>query len=386
MKKQFLMFSALLAMTAATAQAQTIYVPTPGTGTSTNSNVGIGTNAPEEKLTVNGGNIKINGATNGLQLGNAIKLFEDNGALKFKTSNTYTPKFVIYPSGNIGFAAGDWGHAINMNGNIAMGTAGNGILFAGNCNVSSFNNGLAITTYGTRRLTITDIGRIGIGTDAPTSTFEVKTSPDFNLATKIRVAASGTVLAHTNTVLSLYNDDLTPNNYVRMHFASKLSDNTDDNFTSIATQFRNRTVGQNEGDLVFATSYHGADTEKLRITAEGYVFIGTEGFLNGRKLLATDANAKLGVNGNIYASGLICKAVNNWPDYVFDSNYSLTPLNEVEQFIAANHHLPDVLSAAEVQEKGVNTVEMDKMLLKKVEELTLYVIQLQKEVEALKSK
>lgn len=75
-----------------------------------------------------------------------------------------------------------------------------------------------------------------------------------------------------------------------------------------------------------------------------------------------------------------------WCDYVFDEDYSLRPLEEVEAFIAEHHHLPEVPSEAEVLEKGVNLGEMDAVLLKKIEELTLYVLQQQKEIDALKAK
>lgn len=61
------------------------------------------------------------------------------------------------------------------------------------------------------------------------------------------------------------------------------------------------------------------------------------------------------------------------------------PLCEVEQYIAAHHHLPEVPSATEVEENGVDVGEMNKVLLQKVEELTLYIIDLQKQIDELKS-
>ena len=73
-----------------------------------------------------------------------------------------------------------------------------------------------------------------------------------------------------------------------------------------------------------------------------------------------------------------------WPDFVFGNDYHLLPLRDVEQFIAENQHLPNVPSAAEVETNGVNVGEMNAILLQKVEELTLYLIQLQKQVDELK--
>lgn len=73
-----------------------------------------------------------------------------------------------------------------------------------------------------------------------------------------------------------------------------------------------------------------------------------------------------------------------WPDYVFDSEYSLMPLEEVENYIQENGHLPNVPSAEEVELQGQNLGEMNKVLLEKIEELTLHLIEQQKEIEALK--
>lgn len=75
----------------------------------------------------------------------------------------------------------------------------------------------------------------------------------------------------------------------------------------------------------------------------------------------------------------------DWPDYVFDTDYKLTPLSELEAFIEKNHHLPNVPSASTVKEEGIDLGDMDARLLEKVEELTLYIIELKKEVEALKN-
>jgi hypothetical protein len=73
-----------------------------------------------------------------------------------------------------------------------------------------------------------------------------------------------------------------------------------------------------------------------------------------------------------------------WADYVFDKKYKLMPLSDVEKFITKNKHLPNVPSADEVVKDGIDMATMDAKLLEKIEELTLYVIKLNKEVEELK--
>lgn len=73
----------------------------------------------------------------------------------------------------------------------------------------------------------------------------------------------------------------------------------------------------------------------------------------------------------------------NVPDYVFDDSYELRPLSEVRAFIEANHHLPDIASAAEVAAGGLNMTGMQMGLLRKVEELTLYTLEQQNQIDAL---
>ena len=72
-----------------------------------------------------------------------------------------------------------------------------------------------------------------------------------------------------------------------------------------------------------------------------------------------------------------------WSDYVFAKDYNLNSLAEVENYINKHHHLPDVPSEQEVKTNGIDLAEMDAVLLRKIEELTLYVIELKKENEQL---
>ena len=73
-----------------------------------------------------------------------------------------------------------------------------------------------------------------------------------------------------------------------------------------------------------------------------------------------------------------------WPDYVFQPDYDLMPLRELAQYVERNKRLPDMPSAKEVEGRGLDLGQMDAALLKKVEELTLYVIELQKQIDELK--
>jgi hypothetical protein len=94
---------------------------------------------------------------------------------------------------------------------------------------------------------------------------------------------------------------------------------------------------------------------------------------------------QFGVDGIIYCKELNVD-VNVWADYVFKADYQLMPLAEVERYIKAHQHLPGIASADEVMEKGVNVAQMEVQLLQKVEELTLYIIELEKRIKTLETK
>lgn len=82
---------------------------------------------------------------------------------------------------------------------------------------------------------------------------------------------------------------------------------------------------------------------------------------------------KLSVNGNI-RSREVKVEITNWPDYVFGEDYKIKSLENLEKYIKENKHLPEVPSAKEISDNGLELGEMNKVLMKKVEELTLYLI------------
>ncbi len=119
-----------------------------------------------------------------------------------------------------------------------------------------------------------------------------------------------------------------------------------------------------------------ADFAKLMQVADnGKVTIGNPSNMNG--------NYRLYVETGIITEKLKVATVSNWADYVFDKKYNLLSLKEVEKYIKTNKHLPNVPSAEEVAKEGIDMAKMDAKLLEKIEELTLYVIQLNKKIEQL---
>lgn len=92
------------------------------------------------------------------------------------------------------------------------------------------------------------------------------------------------------------------------------------------------------------------------------------------------------VKGGILTEAVRVSLESAWADYVFEKNYDLKPLSEVEQFIIDNGHLPNVPSAKQVKEQGIDLGEMAKIQQEKIEELTLYIIELNKKLEAQEKK
>ncbi|HEU4555606.1 MAG TPA: hypothetical protein VFS25_22360 [Chitinophaga sp.] len=115
-------------------------------------------------------------------------------------------------------------------------------------------------------------------------------------------------------------------------------------------------------------------TPRLAITVDGNVGIGT-----------TAPQAKLAVNGDVFAKKIKVTQT-GWPDYVFSPDYKMRTLPELERYIKENQHLPEIPTAAAIQKDGHDLGEMNKKLLQKVEELTLYLIELKKENNEMKQR
>lgn len=112
-------------------------------------------------------------------------------------------------------------------------------------------------------------------------------------------------------------------------------------------------------------------TEHLRITFDGKIGIGT-----------ATPREKLSVNGHIRAREIKVEA-SPWPDYIFEEDYPLMTLSDLEQYISKNKHLPNIPSASEVSKDGISLGKMNARLLQKIEELTLYLIEQDKRIEML---
>jgi len=116
--------------------------------------------------------------------------------------------------------------------------------------------------------------------------------------------------------------------------------------------------------------YNGANNNLLNILKNGNIGIGTK-----------TPDMKLTVKGNIHAEEVKIDLNIPAPDYVFKEDYNLRTIEQLESFIKQNSHLPEIPSAKEFKQNGVMQAEMDMNLLKKIEELTLYTIQQEKQLD-----
>lgn len=300
-------------------------------------------------------------------------------------TNLTTPAEKLHVAGNIQIGSADPSTAgtfyINMPGGSSTINGGNGrdlVIIAGSSDNSSAARGGHLilrpgvpvspsTTYGNIALADNG-GKVGIGTTAPQAfldiapTLDVATAPG-KLGIVLGRLQEGSAVGD-GTFLGVRGYGTSATTFAGKSFA------LEHNFygvtnSSISFYRGSSTTG---GFLTFNTD---TNIERMRIATNGNVGIGT-----------INPDAKLAVKGVIHAEEVRVDLTVQGPDYVFEKNYNLLSLAEIETYIQQNKHLPEIPAAREMEENGINLSEMNMLLLKKVEELTLYVIELKKENEA----
>lgn len=169
---------------------------------------------------------------------------------------------------------------------------------------------------------------------------------------------------------------------------SKVTLQADDSYTTALTiqnpsasvKFQAFVGGPNNGNTIslgtpgaMPIALYTNSANRMFITANGNIGIGTDN---------PDAAYLLSVNGKIKTRELRV-TIANWADYVFDKKYKLTPLHEVEQYIKKYKHLPGIKNGAAIEKEGIDISTMQAKMMEKIEELTLYLIEANKKIEAL---
>lgn len=357
--------------------------------------------------------------------------FLSNGSSSFGTSNS---RMVIDDdNGNVGIGVlnplaqldiigGDWNLAGVSNGDLRIGndtynlrvgvsTAGGG---AGDIRMfAKGGTGRLIWGSGTSDLmAMTSLGQLGIGTLSPVGKFQIDhggndSDPHINIrATGAQSRINWTTDDNTKKWIaqSFLNSATDASNYLRFEYFNGTST---DSFVLNMTGNGNVGIGEVTPDtrLHVKGSENDGTTASLKITSgsQNMLIDGNEIdvtqtglYLNNNTnlnvILATGGgnvgigtaspDNKLDVLGIIRANEVIVET--GWADYVFADDYQLDDLSKVETFIRENKHLPNVPSAAEIQDKGAHVSALMTKMMEKIEELTLYTIKQQKEIDALK--
>jgi hypothetical protein len=220
-------------------------------------------------------------------------------------------------------------------------------------------------------LFIKSTGNLGVGTTDPLSKLDV-------------LGRSATGMRYNSTIsefeaLSIFNttaENLPSGNGAVIQFYNNAANTNSVVGASIKSVSSNNFYGW-ESDLYLRTTRMNGQYQTQTIL-DAVVIKGGSGYVG----IGTSAPDKqLTVKGTIHTNEVLVdmEAPIQGPDYVFEKDYDLLPLAELEAYIMANKHLPEVPSAKEMEANGLNLKEMNLLLLKKVEELTLHLIEMKKE-------
>lgn len=223
----------------------------------------------------------------------------------------------------------------------------------------------------TDAMTITSQGNVGIGTDNPGAKLEL-----YDVSSNL-------------TLLKLRNYNWACDQRTAIEFWN----GANKNFATSRIVSQMDGCGNDGEALVFETQSAGATsaTPKMTIHANGNVGIGTtdgsyrltvagQTRIGTLKPTGTHSDAMLAVDGKVVSKSLYVTSL-NWADFVFEKDYKLPKLSEIEAYYTTYGHLPLIPTAAEVKEKGIDVGEMNKLLLQKIEELTIIVVEQDKKMQ-----
>ena len=325
---------------------------------------GIGTSDPQTKL-----HVRIGGTTSD----EILRLDAGNPMIKFrKTSN--------------GLIYDDIGFVQTVDNDLRVGTF-------------STNTGgdFIIRTGGNDNVLVSDNGNVAIGQNvSPLAKLQITGGQDAGLSTSNNGYAMIGVATGTSSNLLIDNNEIMvrsgytsasslylQNNGGELISGARLTINkdaealklngSDPNIGFYQSGAYKSFIEQTGNDL-----FLGANAGNIRIDAVGQVAIGN--------VVPAASAFKLSVTGKIICEEVKVKLSAAWPDYVFDENHQLLPIDKLSDFIKSNKHLPNIPAAAEIEKNGMELGDMQKKMMEKIEELTLYIIQQEKRIKQLESK
>lgn len=341
--------------------------------------IGVGTDTPEKELDVVGNinsseNISVHGsflllgdsdiATKGEVSKAAINEwginYQDDGMNFYKpveSSNPADNLLFISDLGNIGIGTAQPSEMLDVNGTISVtgfkmnqGSAAPGYVLTTDGNGNGYwDENQDLWFNGQGEDVYREFGNVGIGTTTP--------STQLHVAGNIRIENNIEGARTSYQPLKIYANTSESNG----------------SFISLGSTFNEdgtiKLVAKGTDGCI---EFHNNNRQIMAIKEDNHVYLG-------------DANnpSNMYVNGDVNAH-LVRVATDAWSDHVFSSDYELRTLEDVKCYIEQNNHLPGVPSETEVIEQGINLGKMDALLLEKIEELTLYMIELKEENNILK--
>jgi hypothetical protein len=335
--------------------------------------IGIGmTPSTSNKLQVNG-DIGLEGSSK-LKLGNNTGeyIYSNRSLGDIRFASGFQERMVLTNGGYVGIGttspnaklevAGNGGQSVDLivNGRIKS-SSGDGGLWAGNGFIGAFENGNKVGLWNQDwHLVVQNNGYVGIGTTTPAERLEV----NGNIKANAIKFPDGSTLNSANAL---------GGNEISKYKINLVESNGGDNTDPMAFYRVNNGYNSSELRLLLGDDLNtsndkftiGVNNSAANGAWKSFFSLNTKGELSVRKVIVTQ---------------------NGWSDNVFDSTYKLSSLQEVEDYIKANKHLPNIPSEKTIVEQGLDTGEMLKLQMAKIEELTLHLIAQQKEIEALKAK
>ncbi len=311
----------------------------------------------------------------------------ENGASKLGFGSAYSRE-LLYGTGYIGFNAARYLNGstykwlftsddAHNGGAVMYGDIFGNMFFAPITTSNPGSGNQVLTDYDIRsniKMVIDRTGKLGIGTISPLDRFQVNSS-----YIKVGIGSANSEELNYGTGYIGFNgirqdDGINPNwvfNSDYMHNGGGVI------WSDISGNMYFASIGNSEssGSDQYLTDAEIKSKIQMSIFSNGKVAIGTD---------KIPGNHTLYVKGGILTEELQVQLLSNWADTVFTSTYKKMPLFELENFVMEHHHLPEVPTKDQVKAEGLNVAEMNTLLLKKVEELTLYIFDLKKEIDDMK--